>query len=198
MSGKSYGYARVSTKQQNEDRQIVSLIEIGLDIKNIYVDKQSGKDFVRKEYMRMLRKLKEGDVMFVKSLDRLGRNYDELLEQWRIITKEKKADIVVIDTPILDTRKEKNLLGTLISDLVLALLSYVSENERSEIKQRQAEGIAAAKARGVKFGRPKKEMPENFDEICEMWISGEISIHKAAEMCGVSVSTYLRRVNGEK
>ena len=145
---KIYGYMRVSSKEQNEDRQRIALIEMGVPEKNIYMDKQSGKDFERKQYKKLLRKLDENSVLFIKSIDRLGRNYSDLNEQWRIITKEKKADIVVIDMPILDTRREKNLLGTFISDIVLALLSYVAENERINIKQRQAEGIAAAKARG--------------------------------------------------
>lgn len=145
---KIYGYMRVSSKEQNEDRQRIALIEMGVQEKNIYMDKQSGKDFERKQYKKLLRKLDENSVLFIKSIDRLGRNYSDLNEQWRIITKEKKADIVVIDMPILDTRREKNLLGTFISDIVLALLSYVAENERINIKQRQAEGIAAAKARG--------------------------------------------------
>ena len=146
---KIYGYMRVSSKEQNEDRQRIALIEMGVPEKNIYMDKQSGKDFERKQYKKLLRKLDENSVLFIKSIDRLGRNYSDLNEQWRIITKEKKADIVVIDMPILDTRREKNLLGTFISDIVLALLSYVAENERINIKQRQAEGIAAAKARGL-------------------------------------------------
>ena len=150
---KIYGYMRVSSKEQNEDRQRIALIEMGVPEKNIYMDKQSGKDFERKQYKKLLRKLDENSVLFIKSIDRLGRNYSDLNEQWRIITKEKKADIVVIDMPILDTRREKNLLGTFISDIVLALLSYVAENERINIKQRQAEGIAAAKARGVKANR---------------------------------------------
>ena len=149
-----YGYMRVSSKEQNEDRQKIALTEMGVPENNIYMDKQSGKDFERTQYKRLLRKLNENSVLYIKSIDRLGRNYGELNEQWRIITKEKKADIVVIDMPLLDTRREKNLLGTFISDVVLALLSYVAENERTNIKQRQAEGIAAAKARGVKFGRP--------------------------------------------
>lgn len=151
---KFYGYMRCSSREQNEDRQLIALKEMGVPEKQIYMDKQSGKDFNRPQYKRLLRKLDNNSVLFVKSIDRLGRNYADLNEQWRIITKEKGADIVVIDMPILDTRRDKNLLGTFISDIVLALLSYVAENERINIKQRQAEGIAAAKARGVKFGRP--------------------------------------------
>lgn len=157
-----YGYMRVSSKEQNEDRQKIALTEMGVPENNIYMDKQSGKDFERTQYKRLLRKLNENSVLYIKSIDRLGRNYGELNEQWRIITKEKKADIVVIDMPLLDTRREKNLLGTFISDVVLALLSYVAENERTNIKQRQAEGIAAAKARGVKFGRPHYQSHKTF------------------------------------
>ena len=159
---KIYGYMRVSTKEQNEDRQRLALLEAGVAERMIYMDKQSGKDFNRVQYKRLLRKLDSDSVLFIKSIDRLGRNYTELNEQWRVITKEKGADIVVIDMPILDTRREKNLLGTLISDLVLTLFSYVAENERTNIKQRQAEGIAAAKAKGVQFGRPPLPLPDNF------------------------------------
>ena len=173
---KIYGYMRVSSKEQNEDRQRIALIEMGVPEKNIYMDKQSGKDFERKQYKKLLRKLDEKSVLFIKSIDRLGRNYSDLNEQWRIITKEKKADIVVIDMPILDTRREKNLLGTFISDIVLALLSYVAENERINIKQRQAEGIAAAKARGVKFGRPPLPIPDNFYQMHKEWRAGKITI----------------------
>ena len=151
---KYFGYMRVSSREQNEDRQRVALLEMGVPEENIYMDKMSGKNFDRPQYKKMLRKLNGNTVLFIKSIDRLGRNYADLNEQWRIITKEKRADIVVIDMPLLDTRREKNLLGTFISDIVLALLSYVAENERLNIRQRQAEGIAAAKARGVKFGRP--------------------------------------------
>ena len=164
-----YGYIRVSTKEQNEDRQWLAMKEYGVPEGNVYVDKQSGKDFDRPQYKRLLRKLDNESVLFVKSIDGLGRNYADLNEQWRMITKEKGADIVVIDMPLLDTRREKNLLGTFISDVVLALLSYVAENERMNIRQRQAEGIAAAKARGVKFGRPTVPLPENFHEVHRRW-----------------------------
>jgi len=162
---KYFGYMRVSSREQNEDRQRIALIEMGVPEENIYIDKLSGKNFDRPQYKKMLRKLNKNTVLFVKSIDRLGRNYADLNEQWRIITKEKCADIVVIDMPLLDTRREKNLLGTFISDIVLALFSYVAENERLNIRQRQAEGIAAAKARGVKFGRPPKPLPDNFYEV---------------------------------
>ena len=187
---KIYGYMRVSSKEQNEDRQRIALIEMGVPEKNIYMDKQSGKDFERKQYKKLLRKLDENSVLFIKSIDRLGRNYSDLNEQWRIITKEKKADIVVIDMPILDTRREENLLGTFISDIVLALLSYVAENERINIKQRQAEGIAAAKARGVKFGRPPLPIPDNFYQMHKEWRAGKITIEEASKACGRCAKTF--------
>ena len=186
----SYGYMRVSSKEQNEDRQKIALTEMGVPENNIYMDKQSGKDFERAQYKRLLRKLNENSVLYIKSIDRLGRNYGELNEQWRIITKEKKADIVVIDMPLLDTRREKNLLGTFISDVVLALLSYVAENERTNSKQRQAEGIAAAKARGVKFGRPPLPIPENFYQLHKDWRAGKITIKEAAKACNMCPKTF--------
>ena len=185
-----YGYMRVSSKEQNEDRQKIALTEMGVPENNIYMDKQSGKDFERTQYKRLLRKLNENSVLYIKSIDRLGRNYGELNEQWRIITKEKKADIVVIDMPLLDTRREKNLLGTFISDVVLALLSYVAENERTNIKQRQAEGIAAAKARGVKFGRPPLPIPQNFYQMHKDWRAGKITIEEAAKACNMCPKTF--------
>ena len=185
-----YGYMRVSSKEQNEDRQKIALTEMGVPGNHIYMDKQSGKDFERTQYKRLLRKLNENSVLYIKSIDRLGRNYGELNEQWRIITKEKKADIVVIDMPLLDTRREKNLLGTFISDVVLALLSYVAENERTNIKQRQAEGIAAAKARGVKFGRPPLPIPENFYQMHKDWRAGKITIEEAAKACNMCPKTF--------
>ena len=194
-----YGYMRVSSKEQNEDRQKIALTEMGVPENNIYMDKQSGKDFERTQYKRLLRKLNENSVLYIKSIDRLGRNYGELNEQWRIITKEKKADIVVIDMPLLDTRREKNLLGTFISDVVLALLSYVAENERTNIKQRQAEGIAAAKAWGVKFGRPPLPIPENFYQMHKDWRAGKITIEEAAKACNMCPKTfYSKAVKYEK
>lgn len=194
-----YGYMRVSSKEQNEDRQKIALTEMGVPENNIYMDKQSGKDFERTQYKRLLRKLNENSVLYIKSIDRLGRNYGELNEQWRIITKEKKADIVVIDMPLLDTRREKNLLGTFISDVVLALLSYVAENERTNIKQRQAEGIAAAKARGVKFGRPQLPIPQNFYQMHKDWRAGKITIEEAAKACNMCPKTfYSKAVKYEK
>lgn len=194
-----YGYMRVSSKEQNEDRQKIALTEMGVPENNIYMDKQSGKDFERTQYKRLLRKLNENSVLYIKSIDRLGRNYGDLNEQWRIITKEKKSDIVVIDMPLLDTRREKNLLGTFISDVVLALLSYVAENERTNIKQRQAEGIAAAKARGVKFGRPPLPIPENFYQMHKDWRAGKITIEEAAKACNMCPKTfYSKAVKYEK
>jgi DNA invertase Pin-like site-specific DNA recombinase len=194
-----YGYMRVSSKEQNEDRQRIALLEMGVPEKNIFMDKQSGKDFERTQYKKLLRKLNENSVLYIKSIDRLGRNYADLNEQWRIITKEKKSDIVVIDMPLLDTRREKNLLGTFISDIVLALLSYVAENERMSIRQRQAEGIAAAKARGVKFGRPPLPIPENFHQMHQDWRAGKITIEEAAKACNMCSKTfYSKAVKYEK
>ena len=187
---KFYGYMRCSSREQNEDRQLIALKEMGVPEKQIYMDKQSGKDFNRPQYKRLLRKLDNNSVLFLKSIDRLGRNYADLNEQWRIITKEKGADIVVIDMPILDTRRDKNLLGTFISDIVLALLSYVAENERINIKQRQAEGIAAAKARGVKFGRPPVPLPDNFYEVHKQWRDKKITLKQAAIACNLAASTF--------
>lgn len=190
MGERLYGYMRVSSREQNEDRQRIALLQMGVKEKHIYMDKQSGKDFDRTQYQRLLKKLDKNSVLVVKSIDRLGRNYADLNEQWRIITKEKGADIVVIDMPLLDTRREKNLLGTLISDIVLALLSYVAENERINIRQRQAEGIAAAKARGVKFGRPSKPLPDNFEEVYREWKEKKLTLRQAAKNCGFAESTF--------
>ena len=162
MESVVYGYIRVSSRDQNEERQLIALKEVGVADKNIYLDKQSGKDFDRPKYKRLLRKIKKDDVLYIKSIDRLGRNYEEIQNQWRILTKEKGIDIVVLDMPLLDTRRGKDLMGTFLSDIVLQVLSFVAENERINIRQRQAEGIAAAKARGVRFGRPPKSLPENF------------------------------------
>lgn len=194
MENKIYGYIRVSSQEQNEDRQLIAMAEVGVMRENIYMDKQSGKDFERPQYKRLVKKLREGDILFIKSIDRLGRNYEEILNQWRIITKEKRTDIVVLDMPLLDTRRDKNLLGTFISDIVLQLLSFVSENERVNIRQRQAEGIAAAKKRGVKFGRPIKEMPEDFEEIIKKWEQKVLSIREITAMYGISESTFYRRL----
>lgn len=190
MSECLYGYMRVSSREQNEDRQRIALSQMGVQERHIYMDKQSGKDFDRTQYQRLLKKLDRNSVLVVKSIDRLGRNYADLNEQWRIITKEKGADIVVLDMPLLDTRREKNLLGTLISDIVLALFSYVAENERINIRQRQAEGIAAAKARGVKFGRPSIPLPDNFGEVYERWKEKKLTLKQAAIACGLAESTF--------
>lgn len=190
-----YGYARVSTREQNEDRQLIALKVCKIKIDKIYVDKESGKDFKSKKYAILIKKLKKGDVIVVKSIDRLGRNYNEIIEQWRKITKIKKADIIVIDMPILDTTKNKDLLGTLISDLVLQLLSYVAENERINIRQRQAEGIAAAKKRGVKFGRPQKYNAMDYKDIYFRFKRKEITQKQAMALMGVCESIYYRIVN---
>lgn len=189
----TYGYVRVSTRDQNEDRQLIALHELGLSDKYIYVDKQSGKDFNRPQYQKLLRKLRPGDLLYIKSIDRLGRNYEEIQNQWRVLTKEKGVDICIVDMPILDTRRGKDLLGTFISDLVLQLLSFVSENERTNIKQRQAEGIAAAKAKGIRFGRPPKPLPENFHSVYQQWKQGSITGTAAAKECGMPLSTFRYR-----
>lgn len=194
MSNNIYGYARVSSQEQNEDRQLIALNGVGVMRCNIYIDKQSGKDFNRPQYRRLIRKLRPGDILFIKSIDRLGRNYEEIQNQWRAITKDKGVDVVVLDMPLLDTRRDKNLLGTLISDIVLQLLSFVAENERINIHQRQAEGIAAAKKRGVKFGRPSKEMPDDFAEIVKKWGNKEMRLNEILMLYGVSESTFYRRL----
>ena len=193
MENNAYGYARVSSRDQNEERQILALLEMGVPEQNIYVDKQSGKDFNRPQYKKMLRRVKPDDLIYIKSIDRLGRNYTEILDQWKVITKDKRVDLYVMDMPILDTRREKNLLGTFISDLVLALLSYVAENERNNIRQRQAEGIAAAKARGVHFGRHSNPLPENFYEVYQQWKMKNISVSEAARQCGMPQTTFFER-----
>ena len=185
-----YGYVRVSAKDQNEDRQIIAMREVGVSEKNIYMDKQSGKDFKRKQYKRLVRKMKKDDLLYIKSIDRLGRNYEEIIEQWRNLTKEKRIDIIVLDMPLLDTRRGKDLMGTFLSDIVLQVLSFVAENERSNIRQRQAEGIAAAKARGVKFGRPPKPLPENFHAVYQRWKNGKITGIRAAEECNMPITTF--------
>ena len=191
--GKVYGYVRVSSREQNEDRQIIAMREMQVPEENIYIDKQSGKDFNRPQYKRLVRRVKPDYLIYIKSIDRLGRNYEEILEQWKVITKEKRADLFVMDMPLLDTRREKNLLGTFISDLVLALLSYVAENERMTIRQRQAEGIAAAKARGVHFGRTPKPLPENFYDVYQQWKMKKITVSQAAQMCGMPQTTFFHR-----
>ncbi len=181
---------RVSSRDQNEDRQLVALQELNIPGQNVYMDKQSGKDFERPQYKKLVRKMKKDDLLYIKSIDRLGRNYEEILEQWRILTKEKGIDIVVLDMPLLDTRRGKDLMGTFLSDIVLQVLSFVAENERTNIRQRQAEGIAAAKARGVRFGRPPRPVPENFHTVHQAWRSKKISLTQAAAICGLPRGTF--------
>ena len=190
---KTYGYIRVSTREQNEERQIIAMREFGIPEEDMVIDKQSGQDFNRPGYRSLLKKLKPEDTLVIKSIDRLGRNYEEILAQWRIITKEKGADIVVLDMPLLDTRRGKDLMGTFLSDIVLQVLSFVAENERTNIRQRQAEGIAAAKAKGIKFGRPPKPLPENFHMVYQKWKNGKITGLKAAEECGMPMATFRYR-----
>lgn len=189
-----FGYVRVSTKEQNEDRQLIALEECSIPIDVIVMDKMSGKDFNRPNYQRMVKKIKQGDVLVIKSIDRLGRNYGEIIEQWRLITKMKMADIVVLDMLLLDTRTGKDLTGTLIADIVLQLLSYVAQTERENIRQRQAEGIAAAKRKGIKFGRPTKKLPENYELVKCRWERGELSAREAARQLHIAPDTFLRRV----
>ena len=191
--GNIYAYCRVSSSDQNEDRQLIAMREMQVPERNIFIDKQSGKDFNRPQYKRLLRRIKPDDIIYIKSIDRLGRNYTEIQEQWKYITKVRKADLYVIDIPLLDTRREKSLMGTFISDLVLALLSYVAENERSNIKQRQAEGIMAAKARGGHFGRRPNPLPDNFYEVCQRWRMKKISVTEAARECGMAQTTFFNK-----
>ena len=188
-----YGYIRVSSRDKNEDRQLIALKEVGIAEKNIYMDKQSGKDFNRPQYKKLLRKIKKDDLLYIKSIDRLGRNYEEILLQWRILTKDKGIDIVVLDMPLLDTRRGKDLMGTFLSDVVLQVLSFVAENERTNIRQRQVEGIAAAKAKGIRFGRPPKPLPENFQSCYQRWKQGDITGTAAARECGMPLSTFRYR-----
>lgn len=190
ISKNTYGYVQVSSKDQNQDRQLIAMRNLFIEEKNIFMDKQSGKDFDRPQYKKLVKKLKPDDLLYIKSIDRLGRNYDEILEQWRILTKEKRIDIVVLDMPLLDTRRGKDLMGTFLSDIVLQVLSFVAENERTNIRSRQAEGIAAAKARGVRFGRPPKPLPENYHSAYQRWKSGMISGTAAAKECGMPLSTF--------
>ena len=198
METKEYAYIRVSSRDQNEERQKIAMVEYGIAPANIYMDKQSGKNFVRPGYQRLLRKLKPGDVMVIKSIDRLGRNYDEILEQWRFLTKQKRIDIIVLDMPLLNTKQENDLTGVVIADIVLQLLSYVAQTEREFNHQRQAEGIAAAKSRGVQFGRRRIEPPEKYQEIKKAWDAGEITAQQAADSLGVSRTTFFKWVRNEK
>ena len=192
---KKYGYIRVSAKDQNEERQLIAMKELDVNLDRIFMDKQSGKDFQRPQYKKMVRELRKNDLLYIKSIDRLGRNYSEILEQWRILTKERGVDIVVLEMPLLDTRRGKDLMGTFLSDIVLQVLSFVAENERSNIKQRQAEGIAAAKARGVQFGRPKIEMPDDFMQLVSQWENKKIRLSYVLEVCQISKATFYRRLN---
>lgn len=183
----------MSTKEQNEDRQRIALNEAGVPGRNVFIDKQSGKDFDRPQYQKLIRKMRRDDLLYVKSIDRLGRNYDEILFQWRFLTKEKGVDIVVLDMPLLDTRRGKDLMGTFLSDIVLQVLSFVAENERINIRQRQAEGIAAARAKGVHIGRPARPLPENFASVYEKWKAGLLTCSAAARECGMPLATFRYR-----
>lgn len=190
----TYGYARVSSMDQNEERQIIALKNAHIPVKNIFVDKQSGKDFNRPKYKKLIKKLKEGDILYVLSIDRLGRNYEEIQKQWRTLTKEIGIDICVLDMPLLDTRRGKDLMGTFIADLVLQILCFVAQNERENIRKRQAEGIAAAKEKGIKFGRPLKKVPDNFGEIVQKWENKNLKFDEVLEQCGMSQATFYRRL----
>ena len=196
MPGTTYGYIRVSTVEQNEDRQRIALESRGVAAAHIYMDKQSGKDFERPQYKRMLRRLRAGDLLYVQSIDRLGRNYQEIQNQWRILTKELGVDLCVLDMPLLDTRNGKDLMGTFIADLVLQILSFVAQNERENIRQRQAAGIAAAKARGVRFGRPPRPLLENYHSAYVKWKAGTLSGAAAAKECGMPLASFRYRAEG--
>ncbi len=198
MEAKEYAYIRVSSRDQNEDRQKNAMVEYGIAPGNIYMDKQSGKDFERPGYQRLLRKLKTGDTIVIKSIDRLGRNYDEILEQWRLLTKQKQVDIIVLDMPLLNTKQGKDLTGVVIADIVMQLLSYVAQTEREFLQQRQAEGIAAAKSRGVQFGRRRIDRPEMYPEIKKAWEAGELTARQAADALGVSRTTFFKWVRNEE
>ena len=194
MENTVYGYVRVSSTDQNEDRQMIALSEAGVSKKNIYMDKMSGKDFERPQYQMMLKKIKAGDLVYIESIDRLGRNYEEILKQWCFITKDKNVDICVIDMPLLDTRQGKDLMGTFIVDLVLQILSFVAQNERENIKKRQAEGIAAAKAKGVRFGRPEKNVPNDFMAFIGLWEQKKLPLAEVLKQCNMSEATFYRRL----
>ncbi len=189
-----YGYVRVSSTDQNEDRQLVAMLEKNIPQRNIYIDKQSGKDFERPQYKKLVKKLREGDLLYILSIDRLGRNYEDIQKQWRILTKDIGVDICVIDMPLLDTRNGKDLMGTFIADLVLQILSFVAQSERENIKKRQAQGIAAAKAKGVKFGRPEVPMPDDFDKYIYKWDKGQITTLEILKKTGLTKSTFYRKV----
>jgi len=191
----TYGYVRVSSTDQNEDRQLIAMREVEIPPENIFAEKVSGKDFERPVYKKMVRKLKSGDTLYIHSIDRLGRNYEEILNQWRILTKEKGVDMVVLDMPLLDTRVHKNLVGTLITDLFLQIFSFVAHTERDTIRKRQAEGIAAAKARGVRFGRPPKEPPANFGELVKQWEKRRIKTAEILDLCGMKETTFYKNLH---
>ena len=191
--GSIYGYVRVSSTDQHEARQLIAMAERGIPENCIYMDKQSGKDFKRPQYKTLMKKLSPGDQLCITSIDRLGRNYEEIQEQWRILTREKKVDILVFDMPLLDTRRDKDLIGTLIADIVLQVLSFVAQKERENIRQRQAEGIAAAKARGVRFGRLPAQLPEDFDMLVRLWKDKELTTTEAAQLCGMARSSFRYR-----
>lgn len=192
MAGQAYGYIRVSSRDQNEDRQRIALSEKGVPPKNLYTDKQSGKDFRRPQYQKLLRRLRPGDLLYILSIDRLGRNYEEIQQQWRILTKDIGIDVCVLDMPLLDTRQGRDLMGTFIADLVLQILSFVAQSERENIRKRQAEGIAAAKLRGTQFGRKPIQLPADFDRLAGLWQQGEISSRDASRRLGISYQTFLR------
>lgn len=194
MRNTVYGYVRVSSTDQNEDRQLNAMLELGVPKKNIYIDKMSGKDFERPQYQKLIKRLSSGDLIYVLSIDRLGRNYEEIQKQWHIITKEKNVDVCVIDMPLLDTRQGKDLMGTFIADLVLQILSFVAQSERENIKKRQAEGIAAAKVKGVRFGRPKKDVPDNFVAIIKFWEQKKLPLSEVLNQCNMSEATFYRRL----
>ena len=189
-----YGYVRVSSMDQNEDRQLMAMSELNIPKKNIFVDKQSGKDFERPQYKRLVKRLKSGDLLYILSIDRLGRNYEDIQKQWRILTKDIGIDICVIDMPLLDTRSGKDLMGTFIADLVLQILSFVAQSERENIKKRQAQGIAAAKAKGVKFGRPEKSVPDDFPRLIREWEKNKLSFPELLKLCNMSEATFYRRL----
>lgn len=198
MQDNVYGYVRVSSLEQNEDRQMLALKELEVKKNNIYIDKQSGKDFERPKYKMLVKKLKKGDLLYIISIDRLGRNYREIQEEWKQLTQDKGVDICVIDMPLLDTRNGKDLMGTFIADLVLQILSFVAENERANIRKRQEEGIIAAKKRGVRFGRPEVKVPDNFTEIIDLWEKKKVPMEEILEMCQMSKTTFYRRVREYK
>lgn len=191
---KVYGYVRVSSADQNEERQMVEMRRAGVSDNNIFIDKLSGKNFDRPNYKMLVESVREGDLLYILSIDRLGRNYEEIQNQWRILTKEKKIDIVVIDMPLLDTRQGRDLMGTFIADLVLQILSFVAQNEREKIKERQEQGIAAAKARGVRFGRPEKEVPEDFRQLVSAWEKKQLPLSELLKRCDMSEATFYRRL----